>query len=96
MWGAGEQGAGEKGERIIVDRKNYLSYQKKCTFSYTFSLTKTFERLVHNLSIMSTFYVKKDVYKASPFKGIKKENIPEIKPPYSRGTVNAVPPEEAN
>ncbi len=23
---------GEKGERVIVGRQNYLSYQKKCTF----------------------------------------------------------------
>ena len=36
--GAGEQGAREKGERIIVNRKNYLSYQKKCTLIINYSV----------------------------------------------------------
>ena len=50
---------GEKGERIIVDRENYLSYQKNVLCSHTFSLTKTFEILIHNLSILSIFILIK-------------------------------------
>ncbi|RQH18888.1 hypothetical protein D5R40_29240 [Okeania hirsuta] len=37
-------------------------------------------------------FTKKLWSKVSPFKRIKKENIPDVKPPDCRVTVNAVPP----
>ncbi|NER02391.1 MAG: hypothetical protein F6K17_06990 [Okeania sp. SIO3C4] len=42
LWGAGEQGAGEKGEIVIVARQNYLTSRNKCTFQYIFYLEKAF------------------------------------------------------
>ncbi|GGA33135.1 hypothetical protein CYANOKiyG1_50120 [Okeania sp. KiyG1] len=49
---------------------------------------KASETLTHNFSIMSTFYVKKYIDKAEVVKGIKKDNILDVKPLYYRGTVN--------
>ncbi|NEQ39964.1 MAG: hypothetical protein F6K40_28470 [Okeania sp. SIO3I5] len=42
---------------------------KKMYLQINFSQEKASQSLIHNLSIMPKFYVKKDVYKAKPKKG---------------------------
>ncbi|MGK7920187.1 MAG: hypothetical protein AB4080_09320 [Trichodesmium sp.] len=59
MWGEGEKGEGEKGENIIAAPSNYLSDRQKMFFFIDFSPEKAEVRRTHNLSILSSFMLRK-------------------------------------